>query len=123
MNIVDIIPDWNDPNSAGQRRKEMRDYAMSQGFSSAEIAKFGRDGRIVTAMAKARLYDDIVSRIPGQQPMEKKRGGPVSGPGTATSDSIPARLSDGEYIIPTHVVTALGQDFFDQILAAFEGKK
>ncbi|RKQ97156.1 lambda family phage tail tape measure protein [Kushneria sinocarnis] len=26
-------------------------------------------------------------------------GGPVSGPGTSTSDSIPARLSDGEYVV------------------------
>ena len=44
-------------------------------------------------------------------------GGPISGPGTATSDSIPARLSDGEYVIPAHVVKALGRDFFDRLLA------
>ena len=35
-------------------------------------------------------------------------GGHVAGPGTGTSDEIPARLSDGEYVIPSHVVAALG---------------
>lgn len=35
-------------------------------------------------------------------------GGPVDGPGTGTSDDIPARLSAGEYIVPAHVVAALG---------------
>lgn len=35
-------------------------------------------------------------------------GGAISGPGTGTSDDIPARLSDGEYVIPAHVVAALG---------------
>lgn len=35
-------------------------------------------------------------------------GGGVSGPGTATSDSIPARLSDGEHVFTARDVTAMG---------------
>ena len=31
--------------------------------------------------------------------VEAASGGYISGPGTGTSDSIPARLSDGEYVI------------------------
>ncbi len=44
-------------------------------------------------------------------------GGPVRGPGTGTSDSIPARLSDGEYVIPAKAVRAYGRQFFDAIRA------
>jgi lambda family phage tail tape measure protein len=35
-------------------------------------------------------------------------GGLVSGPGTSTSDSIPARLSDGEYVLNTRAVRRVG---------------
>lgn len=43
--------------------------------------------------------------------------GVVRGPGTATSDSIPAMLSKGEYVIPEDVVRKKGIDFFDKLLA------
>lgn len=42
-------------------------------------------------------------------------GGEISGPGTGVSDSILARVSDGEYIIPADVVEALGVPFFDKL--------
>ncbi|MEU0236785.1 hypothetical protein ABZ234_03775 [Nocardiopsis sp. NPDC006198] len=42
-------------------------------------------------------------------------GGPVSGPGTATSDSIPAWLSDGEFVQPTHVVDHYGVGFMEAL--------
>lgn len=35
-------------------------------------------------------------------------GGPVQGPGTARSDSIPARLSNGEHVMDAASVTAMG---------------
>jgi hypothetical protein len=42
-------------------------------------------------------------------------GGSVRGPGTGTSDSIPAWLSNGEYVIPARIVQQLGVGFFDLI--------
>lgn len=39
------------------------------------------------------------------------RGGYVSGPGTATSDSIPARLSAGEYVLRAEAVRRVGVEF------------
>lgn len=42
-------------------------------------------------------------------------GGYVSGPGTGTSDSIPARLSNGEYVIRSSAVGAYGRSFLDAI--------
>ena len=44
-------------------------------------------------------------------------GGFVSGPGTATSDSIPAMLSDGEYVIKAASVNKFGKSFLDNINA------
>lgn len=39
-------------------------------------------------------------------------GGPVYGPGTATSDSIPAMLSNGEYVVRAAAVDRYGVEFF-----------
>ena len=42
-------------------------------------------------------------------------GGRVSGPGTGTSDSIAARISNGEYIVKASAVKQYGVPFFDAI--------
>jgi len=42
-------------------------------------------------------------------------GGLVRGPGTGVSDSIPAMLSNGEYVIPAQSVKHFGVGFFDQL--------
>jgi hypothetical protein len=47
-------------------------------------------------------------------------GGKVVGPGTGTSDSIPIRVSAGEYVIPAHIVKAKGKDFFDGLLKKYQ---
>jgi len=55
--------------------------------------------------------------------MKKADGGPIQdpkgllrGPGTETSDSIPAMLSKGEYVVPADVVKAKGIEFFNKLL-------
>ena len=48
-------------------------------------------------------------------------GGYVSGAGTSTSDSIPARLSNGEYVVRAKAVKALGVDFLDKLNSAGNG--
>jgi len=42
-------------------------------------------------------------------------GGLVRGPGTSTSDSIPARLSDGEYVVRADAVRHHGVEYMDRI--------
>lgn len=42
-------------------------------------------------------------------------GGYVSGPGTATSDSIPARLSNGEFVIRASAVSQYGLEFMNAL--------
>ena len=42
-------------------------------------------------------------------------GGPISGPGTATSDSIPAWLSNGEYVLNADAVRKVGLPLLNAI--------
>ena len=44
-------------------------------------------------------------------------GGEVDGPGTSISDSIPAMLSDGEYVLPADVVEKIGVENLDRLVA------
>jgi Family of unknown function (DUF6496) len=52
--------------------------------------------------------------------MDKKKhyvdGGPIVGPGTGASDSVPIQASNGEYVIPTPIVQFLGTKFFDDLV-------
>jgi TP901 family phage tail tape measure protein len=48
-------------------------------------------------------------------PVTKANGGYISGPGTSTSDSIPAMLSNGEYVIKANAVSKYGVDFMNSI--------
>jgi TP901 family phage tail tape measure protein len=45
----------------------------------------------------------------------KAEGGLITGPGTGTSDSIPAMLSNGEYVIKASAVGAYGVDFMNAL--------
>jgi len=69
-----------------------------------------------------------------QTPSQFAKGGAIpvagkmlEGPGTETSDSIPAvidghrpaALSTGEFVIPAHIVRAKGTEFFDKLLAQY----
>lgn len=52
---------------------------------------------------------------PTQQRATKASGGYISGPGTGTSDSIPAMLSNGEYVIKASSVSKYGTPFLDRV--------
>jgi hypothetical protein len=47
--------------------------------------------------------------------VRRASGGLVTGPGTATSDSIAARLSNGEYVVKTAAVKHYGVDFMNAL--------
>lgn len=57
--------------------------------------------------------------IGGESTTSMATGGQVRGPGTGTSDSVSAHLSDGEYVIDAKTVAALGPEFFQAIQAKF----
>ncbi|NDB84503.1 MAG: hypothetical protein EB127_17640, partial [Alphaproteobacteria bacterium] len=55
--------------------------------------------------------------INGTPPVNKASGGPIFGAGTATSDSIPAMLSNGEYVVKASSVAKYGVPFMNAINA------
>ena len=54
---------------------------------------------------KKRYFDDLAKE---QGIMAAAAGGEVNGPGTGTSDSVPARLSDGEFVLTAQAVRGAG---------------
>jgi tape measure domain-containing protein len=52
---------------------------------------------------------------PGPAPQGFATGGYISGPGTGTSDSVPAYLSNGEYVIRAAAVRKLGKRHLDML--------
>lgn len=86
-------------------------------------------GQVSDALTKVQQLQQAISRLglgavggsrqPGQgngDPMGGllySSGGPVFGPGTKTSDSIPAMLSNGEYVVSASAVDYYGLGFFD----------
>lgn len=44
----------------------------------------------------------------GLQELDMRMGGPSVGPGTGTSDDIPAMLSDGEFVVNAAAVRGIG---------------
>jgi hypothetical protein len=63
-----------------------------------------KDGAKLTKAEKTK----IVKKAAGGYIQGFEPGGKVSGPGTATSDSIPAMLSDGEYVVKSAAVSQYG---------------
>ena len=47
--------------------------------------------------------------------LHRADGGPIVGAGTATSDSIPAMLSNGEYVLNARAVRRVGRPLLDAI--------
>ena len=58
---------------------------------------------------RKRYFEDNKNRgIFSIDPLTRAAGGEVTGPGTGTSDSVPARLSDGEFVLTAKAVRGAG---------------
>ncbi len=92
-----------DPNSyflPNQNRNYFSDYSMQPQFhakgGSVKRMKYFSDGGSACGSS---------SNIP---PLRRAGGGMINGAGDGQSDSIPAQLSDGEFVMSAPVVSALG---------------
>ena len=65
----------------------------------------------------SELFDQVV-----ESASEFSGSGPVEGLGSEVSDSIPARLSDGEFVFTAKAVDELGADVLQQQMKAAETK-
>lgn len=99
-------------NSAGNQYAALSNYGLqSYGMQSQQTAA------MLNAAGMAYGFSNRPASVPLYADGEEVRAsGHVSGAGTGISDSIPARLSDGEYVIPADVVKRKGVEFFDKLL-------
>lgn len=90
----------------------------------AAVTKFANDANARLATIKDKTVTvTTIERTVSQssqgsfkgRPVNFYRGGLVSGPGGATSDSIPARLSSGEFVVRASAVSRHGVDFFNSL--------
>ncbi|CAB5220288.1 hypothetical protein UFOVP236_19 [uncultured Caudovirales phage] len=89
--------------------------SAAQGYSN--ISNYGLQSYGMTSQQMAAMINGAGAAFGGRADGREVEGpGHVSGPGTGISDSIPARLSDGEYVIPADVVKHKGVEFFDKLL-------
>ena len=104
----------------------LRQYAIQQGLATeADLPQQYDQGLVYVILLAGRAAQQATgagaNMAQGQMPVQQMAdGGPVNGPGTATSDSIPAMLSDGEYVIPANVVRMKGKEFFDTLIDKYK---
>ena len=80
-----------------------------------DIAKMIIQALILKAVKSVGGFSDGGAVGDGGGTQNRASGGFVSGAGTATSDSIPARLSNGEFVQPTSAVDYYGRGFMEAI--------
>lgn len=89
--------------------------ALSAGIASASALPFPANLAAI-ATTVATVLANVATAISTVKSAKFATGGKVNGPGSGTSDSIPAMLSNGEY-----VMTARATRFFEPLLAAMNG--
>ncbi|MBI0036733.1 phage tail length tape measure family protein [Gilliamella sp. B14384H2] len=72
-------------------------------------------GEIISASMIAAAGANAGSSAVGAAAVAAATGGYISGPGTSTSDSIPAKLSNGEYVVNAASVKKYGVDYLHAI--------
>lgn len=73
------------------------------------------DGRVISITVRTDQVMGGIAGAPGIGYTPRAAGGIVRGPGSSTSDSIPARLSNGEYVIKASRVRELGVPYLDAL--------
>jgi hypothetical protein len=96
--------------------RELADVISGEGLKEKDIFTYQGKTYEVKKDLLRRLYGAQKKAMGGQvRNYEMGSFGGVRGPGTATSDSIPAMLSNGEYVLRASAVDAIGVPMLDQI--------
>lgn len=135
MSADDAAKKWND--TLGQQKQAFIDSATAAGYNAEEVKALADrifqmpdaktvDMLVETAAAQSTIDKFITLnngrrvkvfvdtegnesfKVGSKTVSAFSRGGPVRGPGTSTSDSIPAKLSDGEYVLTAEDVKKAG---------------
>lgn len=121
---------------------QLRTFVINQGIADPEELPEQYDqGLVTTVLILAKVAEKLANTSAGApqgmgvrppqgmgQGLQQQGPGLLQGPGTGTSDSIPAvnmanggqvGVSTGEYVIPADVVKAKGVDFFDGMVRKY----
>jgi TP901 family phage tail tape measure protein len=115
--------------SAGQAKKLADKLLAIPKHTPAEVTTPGLDSATTRANALLTTLHNLTAHgwqvaisstgeIVGHghgSPVHPAGGGYIRGPGTSTSDSIPARLSDGEYVVRAAAVERIGVPTLDKM--------
>lgn len=117
--IADIKQEMLNLKSAAAELEDMpvsvkMDDAALQAVQ-AQLDKLASKEIIIKVGAQYDFSQPYTLQDPGPAPQKFATGGYISGPGTGTSDSIPAYLSNGEYVIRAAAVRKLGKRHLDML--------
>ena len=99
--------------SAETTAKVSMDAAQAGAGAAASQASIPIAGPALAIAAMVAMVAAVMALLGGIKKFAA--GGFVTGPGTATSDSIPARLSAGEYVVRAAAVRRVGVAFLDAL--------
>ncbi|QGZ18035.1 hypothetical protein HTVC104P_gp81 [Pelagibacter phage HTVC104P] len=117
----DMVEDESLMSPTGMNETDMGRAEADMEMMAEEDAEFGDMDSVVDTSAlsedEEKVVDDAVEMFPELEGIIPKivateftEDGEVEGPGTGTSDSIPALLSDGEFVFTAKAVKHLGVD-------------
>ena len=113
-----LSADYNNQMKAYEANQANSPWNIVGGLAGA-YAGAGAPG-LGAGLAMLAEGGELAIPPPSMQGMHEGMG-EVSGPGGPKDDAIPARLSDGEYVIPEEVVRRKGTEFFDKLIAKTKG--
>ena len=103
MMMVMTAPQESEMEPDGEMEDNYTRFIMEEALSEEEedmlTSKLEQDEEL------SMLFDKIIDVA-----QEFAGSGPVDGPGSGVSDSIPARLSDGEFVFTAKAVEEIGED-------------
>lgn len=117
----DMVKDESLMTPTGMNESAMGTAEADMEMMAEEDAEFGDMDAVVDTSAlsdeEEKVVDDAVEMFPELEAIIPKivateftEDGEVEGPGTGTSDSIPALLSDGEFVFTAKAVKHIGVD-------------
>jgi len=111
----EIMPEAKAMKSDEVMEDDYIDFIVSQSLTSDEEKMLNKE--LEQNDELSIVFDKVMETA-----SEFAGSGPVDGPGSAVSDSIPARLSDGEFVFTTKAAEEIGADNLQRMMEDAEAK-
>jgi hypothetical protein len=83
--LLEVLPEWKDPEIGNRERSRVRDYLKRSSFADEEISGIV-DHRVVPLVVKAMKYDDMMTKRQKVQPKKAKTKTVKPGPSHTPSE-------------------------------------